>query len=290
MLSNIIVASDGSEASDRMIECVSGLVRVGSRQAALVHVFNVRDVGGLYISLQEFMHPKLEKQARVLRDAGLEVDIQTPLGIPFYEINRIASERSASLVVVGSLGASLVGDVLLGSTAHSVLQNAQFPTLLVRLEMIEEDGGRRCRSACLDYFQHILFPTDFSDNAEHAFLYLEHIVRETKAHVTLLHVQDESKIERHLKHRLEEFNQIDADRLQGMKLRMEQCGAASVTTEIPYGSPTKIILDRVRTNGFSLIVMGSQGRGFIEEVFVGSIANNVARFAPVPALFVPAVR
>jgi nucleotide-binding universal stress UspA family protein len=290
MLSNIIVASDGSEASDRMIECVSGLVRVGSRQATLVHVFNVRDVGGLYISLQEFMHPKLEKQARVLRDAGLEVDIQTPLGIPFYEINRIASERSASLVVVGSLGASLVGDVLLGSTAHSVLQNAQFPTLLVRLEMIEEDGGRRCRSACLDYFQHILFPTDFSDNAEHAFLYLEHIVRETKAHVTLLHVQDESKIERHLKHRLEEFNQIDADRLQGMKLRMEQCGAASVTTEIPYGSPTKIILDRVRTNGFSLIVMGSQGRGFIEEVFVGSIANNVARFAPVPALFVPAVR
>ena len=290
VLSNIVIASDGSEASDRMIECVRGLARVGSQQATIVHVFNVRDVGGLYGSLQEFMLPKLEAQAGLLRDAGFGVDVQTPLGIPFFEINKIACQRSASLVVVGSLGASLVGDVLLGSTAHTLLQNAQFPTLLVRIEMIQEDQGRRCRAACQDYFQHILFPTDFSDNAEHAFLYLEHIVRETAAHVTLLHVQDASKIERHLKHRLNEFNEIDAARLKGMKCRLEQCGATSVTTEIPYGSPTKLILERARTNGFSLIVMGSQGRGFIEEVFMGSVANNVARHAPLPALFVPAVR
>lgn len=136
---------------------------------------------------------------------------------------------------------------------------------------------------------HPLF-TDFSDAAEHAFLYLDHIVRETKAHVTLLHVQDESKIERHLKHRLDESNRIDAERLEGMKLRLEQCGAAGVMTEIPYGSPTKAVLDHARGKTYSLIVMGSQGRGFISKVFMGSVANNVARFAPVPALFVPAVR
>ena len=290
MLSSIVVASDGSEASDRMIECVTGLARVGSRQATLVHVFNVRDVGGLYGSLQEFMLPRLENQAGVLRDAGFAVDIETPLGFPAYEINRIARQRSAKLVVVGSLGASLVGDVLLGSTAHSVLQSAQFPILLVRLELTVENGGRRCRAACQDYFRHILFPTDFSDNAERAFSYLEHIVRETHAPVTLLHVQDQARIERHLKHRLDEFNQIDAQRLERMKLRLEECGAAAVATEIPYGSPTKIILDRARGDAFSLIVMGSQGRGFISEVLLGSVANNVARLAPLPVLFVPAVR
>ena len=290
MLSHIVVASDGSEASERMIDCVHHLARVGSRQATLIHVFNVRDVGGLYNSLQEFMLPRLEKQAGILRDAGFEVDIQTPLGIPFYEINRVARERTAALVVVGSLGASLVGDVLLGSTANSVLHNAQLPTLLVRLEMIQENGGQRCQAACKDFFQHILFPTDFSDTAEHAFLYLEHIVREARSRVTLLHVQDESKIERHLKHRLDEFNRIDAERLEGMKLRLEQCGALGVKTEIPYGSPTRKILDLARSNSFSMIVMGSQGRGFIREVFMGSIANNIARLSPLPTLFVPAVR
>ena len=115
-------------------------------------------------------------------------------------------------------------------------------------------------------------------------------MRETQAKVTLLHVQDESRIERHLKHRLEDFDQIDAERLERMKMRLRQCGAASASTEIPYGSPTKIILDRARSGNFSLIVMGSQGRGFIEEVFMGSIANNVARFALLPVLFVPALR
>ncbi len=290
MLSNIVVASDGSEASDRMIECVLGLARAGTRQVTLVHAFSVRDVGGLYSSLQQFMLPRLEKQAAVLREAGFTVDIQTPLGFPAYELNRIADERSASLIVVGSVGASLAADALLGSTAHSVLQNAAFPILLVRVEMTRESGGQQRWTACQDCFRHILFPTDFSDNAEHAFLYLEHIVRETHAHVTLLHVQDQAKIERHLKHRLEEFNRIDAERLEGMKLRLEQCGAAGVDTEIPYGSPTRIILERARGGAFSLIVMGSQGRGFIHEVLMGSVANNVARLAPVPTLFVPAIR
>jgi nucleotide-binding universal stress UspA family protein len=290
MLSKIIVATDGSEASDRMIECVKDLQGVGSREAALVHVFNVRDVGGLYLSLQKDMQPKLEKQADVLREAGYQVDVQTPLGIPFFEINKLARQRLASAVVVGSLGASLVWERLLGSNAHAILENAAFPILLVRLQMAEENGGKRCRAICEDMFHHILFPTDFSDNAEHALLYLEHIVREAKSHVTLLHVQDKTKIEKHLKHRLEEFNQIDAERLEGMKLRLEQFGAASVQTDIPYGSPTQIILERARSNSFSLILMGSQGRGFIHEVFMGSVANRVARLAPLPVLFIPAPR
>jgi nucleotide-binding universal stress UspA family protein len=290
MLSKIIVATDGSEASERMLECVKDLRRVGSRAATLIHVFNVRDVGGLYLSLQEDMRPKLEKQANMLREAGYEVDVQTPLGIPFYEINKLARQRSASVVVVGSLGASLVWERMLGSTAHATLENAHVPILLVRVQLTEENGGKRCRAICGDMFQHILFPTDFSDNAEHALLYLEHIVRESKSHVTLLHVQDKFKIEKHLKHRLEEFNQIDRERLEGMKLRLEQYGAVSVQTEIPYGSPTQIILERARTNSFSLILMGSQGKGFIQEVFLGSVANNIARLAPLPVLFIPAVR
>lgn len=290
MLSHIIVTTDGSEASERMLECVKCLRRVGSREAVLVHVFDVRDVNGLYETLKKSMVPKLERQRQSLQEAGFKVEIETPLGVVYYEVNKLAQQHGSSLVVVGSHGESLIKELLLGSTAHSILQNAALPVLLVRLEITEENGGKRCRAVCEDLFHHILFPTDFSDNAEHAFLYLEHIVRETGSHVTLLHVQDQARIGRHLKHRLEEFNQIDAERLEGMKLRLEQCGAASVGIEIPYGSPTKIILERARADRFSLIVMGSQGRGFIHEVFLGSVANNIARLAPLPVLFVPAVR
>jgi nucleotide-binding universal stress UspA family protein len=155
VLSNILVASDCPEASERMIECVHNLASVGSRHVTLIHVFNVRDVGGIYSSAKEFILPKLEKEAAMLRDAGFEVEVQTPHGIPFCEINRVARERSAALIVMGSFGASLVENVLRGSTANLVLQNAQLPTLLVRLQVMQKDGGLRYQAARQDFFQHI---------------------------------------------------------------------------------------------------------------------------------------
>jgi nucleotide-binding universal stress UspA family protein len=89
---------------------------------------------------------------------------------------------------------------------------------------------------------------------------------------------------------LEEFNQIDSERLERMRQKLMQCGAASVEFEIPYGSPTALILNWARNGLFSLVMMGSQGRGFFEEVFLGSVSHSVARLAPLPVLFIPALR
>lgn len=263
---------------------------MGSQEAVLVHVFDVRTVGGLYDSLKEAILPKLRAQQGFMDKAGVRTTLETPLGIPFYEINKLAREKSSSLIIIGSQGESLLAETLLGSTAHAVLQNAIVPVLLIRIEITSGPNGERCRAACHDLFRHILFPTDFSDTAERAFLYLEHIVRQTRTSVTLLHVQDQTRIEKHLGHRLEEFNQIDSERLERMRQRLMQFGAASVEFEIPYGSPTAHILNQARNGLFSLVMMGSQGRGFFEEVFLGSVSHSVARMAPLPVLFVPALR
>jgi nucleotide-binding universal stress UspA family protein len=142
---------------------------------------------------------------------------------------------------------------------------------------------------CSDLFGHVLFPTDFSDTADRAFLFLEHIARAVAPSISLLHVQDRSKIDPHLSHRLEEFNRIDQDRLDRMRERLRGFGASEVSTEIGYGVPTEVILERARASGPTLIVMGTQGRGLFQEVLVGSVANHLARLAPLPTLFVPRV-
>jgi nucleotide-binding universal stress UspA family protein len=180
---------------------------------------------------------------------------------------------------------------LLGSTAYSVIRTAAIPVLLIRIEVAEgTTDGARCRALCTGLFRHILFPTDFSDTADRALASLEFIVRKTHSEVTLLHVQDQVKIERHLRHKLKEFNEIDTRRLDGIKARLEQGGATRVHIDIPYGSPTAVILDRARANDFTLIMMGSSGRAAIKEIFLGAVANNVARHASLPVLFVPGVR
>ena len=40
--------------------------------------------------------------------------------------------------------------------------------------------------------------------------------------------------------------------------------------------PIPAILEVLKTQDISLIVMGTQGKGFIKEIFLGSVAHNVA--------------
>ena len=50
------------------------------------------------------------------------------------EILRYARESGADIIVMGSHGKRAVTEILLGSTAHQVLQKAEVPVLLVRSE------------------------------------------------------------------------------------------------------------------------------------------------------------
>ncbi len=290
MLQNLLICSEASEASDRLVDCVTSLRRVGSRKAVLVHVLNICDVGGLYQTLRRLALPRLEKQKQRLEAAGFEVVLEIPVGFPAYEIQRVAGQHRCSLVVAGSHGESMVAEALLGSTAYAILHNIRMPTLLIRFEITETEAGRSCRILCEDMFAHILHPTDFSDTAERAFRYLEHVVRQTQGCVTLLHVQDKTRIEPHLQHKLAEFNRNDRERLERRRDALLKHGATEVSIEIPYGSPTGAILERARKGDVSLVLMGSQGRGFLSELFLGSVAHNVARHAPTPVLLVPTVQ
>jgi len=160
----------------------------------------------------------------------------------------------------------------------------------VRTVITEDEKGEKCvEASCMDFRKRILYPTDFSDTSHRAFTYLEKLVECGAKKITLLHVQDKTKIDKHLKDKLEEFNRIDTERLEMYKKVLLEKGAEDVQIKIPYGIPTKEILEEAKKD-YSLIVMGSQGRGFIEEIFVGSVSHNVVRNANISVLLVPAIR
>jgi hypothetical protein len=100
-----------------MIACVIGLRKVGTREVLLAHVFHVSQVDSLYEKLKQSMLPKQKRQRSVLQQAGFDVAIKTPLGIPFYEINELAANFPSSLVLsvafsdqLDSKGGSYVGN------------------------------------------------------------------------------------------------------------------------------------------------------------------------------------
>lgn len=212
------------------------------------------------------------------------------LGLAHIEINRQADEHDCSLIAVGSHGETLAGEIMLGGVASALIHSATRPVLILRLRIRDEKGQFVCEEAACKPLEHVLFPTDFSDNAEHAFSYVARIAEHGANRITLLHVQDQDKIDRHLKDRLEEFNRIDTDRLEPLKAELIKRGAKEVRIDLPYGSPKKEIIERTRGGDVSLVVLGSQGRGYLAELFLGSISHAVARHSETPILLIPLIR
>ncbi len=287
MHKRVLVATDLSEASSKVMEQMNFLACLGSREAVLMHCVNVRDVGALTEQLKIELNKSLEEQKKILETQGFQVETELVLGLPHMEIHRIAEEKECSLIVVGSHGRNvLLRAATLGGVAFEVVHNSTLPVLVIRLKVIMENECKTCRIACENMTHHLLYVTDFSRTAEEAFSYVERIVEAGARRITLLHVQDRLRVKEYL----EDFNRIDRARLEKLRDQLLARGAEEVSMEIPHGDPGEEIVKCSREWDVSLIVMGSQGRSHTHEIFLGSVSKEVVRRATVPVLLIPAKR
>ena len=286
MFSKVLVATDLSPASLTVVGCLGGLRVLGTRRCILVHCFNIREKVPFPQHIKDYVEGALRKQKAILEKQGFAVTVKAVPGLAQVEIPRVAEKEHCSLIAVGSHGQDLWSEIVFGGVASAVIHYASKPVLILRLKT-DDNGQPTCMAGKCDFLDHVLFPTDFSDNAELAFGYVQKLVESGARQVTLLHVQDKIKLGSHLEHRLKEFNETDKGRLERLKAHLEGKGDADVRVDIPYGSPTAEILERARGGRASLVVMGSHGRGFVSELFLGSVSHNVVRHAEAPVLLIP---
>jgi len=292
MFKTIVLATDLSSASNALVDCVIGIKTLGVKKVFLTYAMGIRHLDDIKYIIGPKVEPFLLEQKKKLTVQGLDVDIELAPGIPAEEIRRVAEEKDASLIVIGSHGESMAEHTLFrfGRTVSEVLHSFTRPLLLVRTRIVKKGLETCVEASCSSYLENILYSTDFSDTAQRAFDYVERMVENGCKKVTIIHVQDKTKIDQHLSHKLEEFNKIDTERIEMLKERLEKKGASSVQMKIPYGNPTTEILNEVATGNYSLIVMGSQGRGYIHEIFLGSVSHNIAMYAGASVLLIPAIR
>jgi nucleotide-binding universal stress UspA family protein len=63
-------------------------------------------------------------------------------------------------------------------------------------------------------------------------------------------------------------------------------GPDRLTVRTSVGTPVAEILDAITEDGIDLVVMGTHGRGMVEHLLLGSVAERVVRRSPVPVLTV----
>lgn len=291
MLNKFIIATDLSDDSLELMRCVGKLKVYGALKCLLIQYRNVDEIiaynrGLSNLSLSEYERVFNESKQNLIEE-GFEVETRNLAGYPASEINKIAVAEDYSLIAVAARRQTLSGDLYFSTLANDLMHIASKPLLIMRPK--RDESGEKSIDGC-EIDKHLLYPTDFSNNADIAFSKLIEMVPGKAEKVTLLHVQDAAKLSPHLDDKMEEFNRIDTARLEGMKKLLKEKGEIEVDLLVKYGSPALEIIKTVEEQGIQFIVMGSQGRGYVKEFFLGSVSEKVARKALSSVLLIPTKR
>jgi len=151
----------------------------------------------------------------------------------------------------------------------------------------------------------ILYPTDLSENARYAFGYAVSLANHYDAKITVLHVVEEissfarSMVEEIVgkKRWTETIKEKETEVLYSLKTRLEEFCTDVLREEptFPFmidktivvtGHPVDQIVRYTAELDVDLVIMGSQGKGGLADVTMGSTSRRVMRRCKKPVLVV----
>lgn len=138
MFRKILFALDWSPETERATEYLQAFGQMEASEVIIVHVVESREpeADQMTAGAQETIETrkeKLESFNQALRENGFNSKAFLIHGDRSYdEINRIASEESVSIIVMGSRGKGLKDRILRGSVSQRVLEDSEKPVLVVR--------------------------------------------------------------------------------------------------------------------------------------------------------------
>jgi len=140
---HILVPSDGSKSSLSAGRLAIQLAKLHHAQVTFVYVVDSKAAEKLSITLgktvgltQKTMantgQQYLTYLSRLATDVNLITNSTIRYGIPSIEIEKLASEKSVDLIVIGQISHSGSRHILIGSVAQRVIENAPCPVLVVK--------------------------------------------------------------------------------------------------------------------------------------------------------------
>lgn len=145
IFTNIMVATDGSEAAKRAVDSAVKIAQLNKAKLYAVHVIapgetkvtqhDPRDAEWKK-HIKEHLMAQGREATKYVETAGKIVDVEVePVileGNPANEIINFAEKNDIELIVIGTLGKTGITRFLLGSVAENVIRHSKKPVLVVR--------------------------------------------------------------------------------------------------------------------------------------------------------------
>ena len=145
--------------------------------------------------------------------------------------------------------------------------------------------------------KNILFPTDFSNNANSAFIYALQLAKKMEVELLVLHVYKLPDIKTNLPHTVREvYDSIELEEFENFKDHiplLRKIAEENELDDVPIksileeGDTVSTILDVAKKQESGMIVLGTKGASGLKKIFIGSVAGEVLENATCPVLAVP---
>lgn len=138
----------------------------------------------------------------------------------------------------------------------------------------------------------VLIPTDFSVQAEYAYLMVKKLEEKIETEIHFLHVLDvPDTVTLDNNGKVQTCGEIDVNHIISQKEIIDRklndlkaIYGQKVQTHLVFGKTTDSILDFSQSKKFDLIVMGTKGAWGLKEKLSGSETQIIARKSPIPLL------
>ena len=213
--------------------------------------------------------------------------IQT--GRPYEEICRMARELNIDLIVLASRGYTGLKRIVLGSTAERVVRFSPCPVLVGRGPKAKSLRGVVPSSRKFP-IRKILAPVDFSECSMAGTVYAASLAKTFGANILFFHVVERpgrAVIDRVSPEVLPDVNLASA-RLEMESLsKLDFLRNVKCAVDMRTGSPVGEICGEASQPDIDLVVISTHGRTGFNRMLLGSVAEQVVRYAYSPVLVVP---
>lgn len=289
-LQRIVVGTDFSDAARIAIDAAVDLAKAQGAELTIVHAVDPM-IAALEISPQVIIDDTrgaLAGMVESLKRQGVNVVSQLRLGKSWWTINQAARELQADLVVLSSHGRSGLAKMAMGSTADRVLRSCGVPVLMMPIHrganVTAAPSQWKRGIVGIDFSEESLLAANMAvrllsrSNAEQASLTLFHTVALT---IEFRGPDMPVALPQH-------WEQAEA----ASKGQLEDVAAQFRTPNIHVQSTTYRgyasdgILHEARKANADFIALGTHGRGAVNRMLLGSVAERVLHHAECPVLTV----
>jgi len=273
-MKRIIVPIDFSEHSEYALEAAANLAKKYGSELFVLHMLELSNAilttAGNAINEEAVFYYKLAEQRfeEFLKKDFLEGVKVTPIVKHFKvfsEVNEVANEHQANLIVMGSHGASGVKEVLVGSNTEKVVRHAEVPVLVIKHNPILLD------------FENGVFASDFSDEAITPYLKAKVTFKKLGATMHLVYVNSPDG-------NFRSSTEIDKRVSLFLKKADGSLDNLSNVHVVSDYSIEKGILNFANNIGADLIAVATHGRKGLAHFFEGSISEDLANHSTLPVM------